>query len=61
MSVKIRPAILMISLGLVVALVWAVIQGNMEMVSVLAVALTGSLTKLVESEEAGGRGQQDGN
>jgi len=51
MKIKIRPAILVIALGLVVALVYAVIHDNNEMVSVLAVALAGSLTKLVESEE----------
>jgi len=52
-SVKIRPSILIISIGLVVALVYAVIKGQGEMVSILAVALTGALTKLVESEEMG--------
>ena len=49
---KIRPSILLISTGLCVALIWAVINSQKEMVSVLAVALTGALTKLVESEEA---------
>ena len=52
MNIKIRPAILVISLGLVVALIWAVVIGNGAMVSNLAIALTASLTKLVESEEA---------
>ena len=60
MNIKIRPAILTISIGLVVALVYAVINGDNEMVAVLAVALTGSLTKLVESEEAGGAGTSNG-
>jgi hypothetical protein len=50
-KIKIRPSVLVISLGLVIALVYAVIQGNNEMVSVLSVALVGALTKLVESEE----------
>ena len=52
-NIKVRPAILTISLGLVTALVFAVVNSNREMVSVLAVALAGSLTKLVESEEKG--------
>jgi hypothetical protein len=55
MSIKIRPAILVIAVGLVIALVWAVAVGNMEMVSVISVALAGSLTKLVESEEVSGK------
>jgi len=55
MNIKIRPAILLISLGLVVALIWAVSQESAEMVSVLAVALTGALSKLVESEEVSSR------
>jgi len=52
MNIKIRPAILVISVGLVTALIWAVAADNYEMVSVLAVALAAALSKLVESEEA---------
>ena len=51
MNIKIRPSVLVISVGLVVSLVFAVTQGNNEMVGVLSVALVGALTKLVESEE----------
>ena len=51
MKIKIRPTILIIALGLVIALIWAVVQGSLEMVSTLSVALVGALTKLVESEE----------
>jgi len=58
MNIKIRPAILLISLGLVVALVWAVAANQKDMVGVLSVALAGSLTKLVESEEVSGNGKQ---
>lgn len=53
MNIKIRPTIIILSLGLVTALVWAVVANQMEMVGVLAVALVGALTKLVESEEQG--------
>jgi len=51
MKIKIRPSVMIISLGLVVALVWAVIGDSLELVSILSVALIGALTKLVESEE----------
>jgi len=51
MKIKIRPSVMIISVGLVVALIWAVGTGQGELVSVLAVALVGALTKLVESEE----------
>ena len=54
MKVRIRPAILIISAGLVTALVLAVKADSQELVATLAVALTGALTKLVESEEKGG-------
>lgn len=53
MNIKIRPTILIISLGLVVALVWAVSSHQNELVATLSVALVGALTKLVESEEVG--------
>jgi len=49
---KVRPTVLIIATGLVVALVWAVTQNQLEMVSTLSVALVGALSKLVESEEA---------
>jgi len=52
MNIKIRPTILIISLGLVIALIWAVVTKEVGMVSTLSVALIGALTKLVESEEA---------
>ena len=51
MTIKIRPSVLIISTGLVTALVWAVSANQMEMVATLSVALVGALTKLVESEE----------
>ena len=51
MQIRVRPSVLIISLGLVTSLVWAVSANQMEMVSTLAVALVGALTKLVESEE----------
>lgn len=53
MKIKIRPAVITISVGLVVSLVYAVIAGNTAMVSTIAVALVGALSKLVESEEKG--------
>jgi len=59
MSIKIRPSVLIISLGLVTSLVWAVSANQMEMVSTLAVALVGALTKLTESEEASYRDGQN--
>jgi len=51
MKIKIRPSVLVISIGLVTALIWAVSANRVEMVSTLSVALIGALTKLVESEE----------
>ena len=50
-KIRIRPSVAIISIGLVTAIIWAVSNGNQEMVSVLSVALVGALTKLVESEE----------
>lgn len=55
MQIHIRPSILLISLGLVVALISAVITKQTELVGVLSVALVGALTKLVESEEVSGK------
>ncbi|KKL68776.1 hypothetical protein LCGC14_2121590 [marine sediment metagenome] len=55
MQIKIRPAVMLISTGLVVALVYAVAQGDKDLVALLSVALMGALTKLVESEEATGK------
>ena len=51
MKIKVRPSVLVISIGLVVALVYAVIASETGMVSTICVALVGALTKLVESEE----------
>jgi len=51
MKIKIRPTVLVISVGLVVALICAVVKDSLELVSTLSVALIGALTKLVESEE----------
>jgi len=51
MQIKIRPSVIIISVGLTTALVYAVISGTQEMVAVLSVALVGALSKLVESEE----------
>lgn len=56
MKVKLRPSVIIISTGLVVALIYAVVKGDAAMVSGLAIALTGSLSKLVESEEVSGKG-----
>ena len=56
MSIKIRPSVLVLSTGLVVALIFAVVENQYEMVSVLSCALVGSLTKLVESEESSTNG-----
>ena len=48
---KIRPSILIISTGLVVALVTAIVTKQDELVKFVALALVSALTKLVESEE----------
>jgi len=56
MKVKIRPAILVISIGLVVALIYAVALHDKDLVAVIAVALMGALTKLVEAEESRSNG-----
>lgn len=52
MKLKVRPSVLIISIGLVLALCYAVIENQATMVSTICVALVGALSKLVESEEA---------
>jgi len=59
MKIKIRPTVLIIAVGLVAALIVAIVKGYMETISVIAVALTGALTKLVESEEVTAKGGDD--
>ena len=58
MNIKIRPTVVVIAVGLVIALVWAVITKQSDMVSALAITLAGTLTKLVESEEVTTTGKQ---
>ena len=55
MTFKLRPSVIIISLGLVIALISAVWTAQQELVSVISVALVGALTKLVESEEVTGK------
>ena len=50
--IKIRPILLVISLGLVVAVIICVLNGYEETAKYLALAIVGVATKLIESEEA---------
>jgi len=52
MNIKIRPAVLVIATGLVVALVMAVnMSAATEIITGIVVAIAGIASKLVESEE----------
>jgi len=54
MNIKIRPAILVIATGLVVALVMAIrLDAATEIITGIVVAIAGIASKLVESEEKG--------
>ena len=53
MNIKIRPSILVISVGLVVALIVALQLGQTEAVAAIITAIAGTASKLVESEEKG--------
>jgi len=55
MKIKIRPAILLISLGLIVALVISILTHYEELAKVIVIGLVASLSKLVESEEVSGQ------
>lgn len=53
MNIKWRPSILLISTGLVVGLVYAVMIGYTEAVTGIIGVLGAAIAKLVESEEKG--------
>lgn len=52
MRIKWRPTLLIISSGLVAALILSIVKEAYDIVSVIAIALTGTLKEMVKSEEA---------
>jgi len=50
---KVRPSILVISVGLSVALIVALRLGQTEAVAAIITAIAGTASKMIESEEKG--------